>query len=470
MFKYEEISNYIVEGITNKALYSGNKLQSLRSTAKQFNCSVSVVLQAYEDLIARGIIKAVEKSGYFILPSLSCKIPEPQKYNHSLKALSSKTNNYTEKIIEMAMNRDILPLGAAIPDVSILSTKKIIKSLNNIIKDNTACINSYTPAKGSIELRIEIANYMFDKGVFIDPEEIVITNGCAEALYIAIQCSTNPGDTVAIETPVFFSLISILEKLKMNVVEIPTSPITGMELDILEEIIMKEKVKTVIFSPTFQNPLCSVMPPCNKKRLYHISEKYNLTLIEDDIYGDCSFDGQKHFPVKSFDKSKRIIYCSSFSKTLAPGLRIGWAIPGKRLDNFTNFKQISSLGGTLLTQLAIADYLKHGFYKSHLSNFQKNIYLQTTQMKMLIKKILPDNIKVSNPTGGYFLWLELDDKINSYNIHNIAFSKHIGIVPGPVFSSSDKYLNCIRISCGNPITEKIIKGLEVLDLIIRNEL
>ncbi len=470
MYKYEEISSYIVEGITNKTLFSGNKLQSLRSTAKQFNCSISVVSQAYENLIARGIIKAIEKSGYYILPSLSDNIPEPQNYNHSLIALSSKTNNYTEKIIDMAMNRDIIPLGAAIPDLSILSTKKIVKCISNTIRYNPDCINSYTPAKGSIKLRIQIANYMFDKGVFIDPDEIVITNGCAEALYIAIKCSTSPGDTVAIETPVFFSLISILEKLKMNVVEIPTSPITGMDLDILEDIIVKEKVKNVIFSPTFQNPLCSVMPAFNKKRLYQISQKYNLTLIEDDIYGDCSFDGQNHFPVKSFDKLKNVIYCSSFSKTLAPGLRIGWAIPGKRLNEFTNLKQVSSLGGNLLTQLTIADYLKNGFYKNHLRNFRKNIYLQTTQMKNLIEKILPTNIKVSNPTGGYFLWLELDKSINSYNIHNIAYKKSVGIVPGPVFSSSGKYLNCIRISCGNPVTEDIVEGLETLASIIRNEM
>lgn len=468
MFKYQEISSYIINGIETGALISGKKIKSLRSLAVQFNCSISVVIQSYQDLEMKGYISPIEKSGYYIVPQNTKPIPNPQNYNHDLKPLSSKTNNYTGQIIDMARNKDILPFGAAMPDSTILVNKKLNNSIIGILKNDPNCTNLYTTAKGSIELRNELVKYMSEKGVFIDSDEIVITNGCAEALYIALKSCNKPNDTVIIETPVFFSLISILEKLELNVIEVPTKSDTGLDLNILDSVIKTEHVKTIVFSPTFQNPLCSVMPVENKKRLYDIADKNNITLIEDDIYGDCSFENIIYSPIKSLDISKRVIYCSSFSKTLSPGLRIGWAIPGRKINEFTDQKQITSLGGSLFTQLAVANYLKSGQFNIHLKKFQKSIFIQTTTLKRLIEQFFPHDIKISNPKGGYFLWVELSDSINSFDIHKIAYKNNIGIVPGPVFSSSDKYLNCIRISCGSIITEEIIEGIKLLGSIIKS--
>lgn len=467
-FIYEKIVDDIRGGIESGIFERGDKLPSLRSTAAKYNCSVSVAIQAYSELECQGIVESVEKSGYFVLPSESGSIPQPQVYDHDLSTLITKSNNLTDDIIKMAADSDILPFGAAIPDSSILETKRITKYLTRYLKESPDCLSSYTPGQGAVSLREELSRYMFKRGVNVNSDDIVITNGCAEALYLAIEASTNEGDIVAIESPVFFSVISMLEILKRKVVEIPTSPTTGMNLDVLDSVSKSSSVKAVIYSPTFQNPLCYSMTNSDKVRLYDIACRNDIMLIEDDIYGDCSFDNKISNPVKSFDSEDRVLYCSSFSKTLAPGLRLGWIIPSRFKDYVCNKKTNSGLGGSALIHESIAMYLKSGSYDYHLKSFRKKILQQTYGIKKLVLKYFPEDIKVTDPNGGYFLWIEFNSNFDSYKLFSEALKVNIGIVPGPVFSVSKKYRNCIRISCGSPLTVKIEEGIKSLGEIARN--
>lgn len=469
-YKYEIIANYIKEGISNDVFSPGDKLPSLRVISSRFKYSMSVAIQAYTYLERQRLIISVEKSGYFIAYKKRYSIPQPEKYDLSLKSLETKSNTYLDKIIAISNNKNILPLGATIPDISLLAVNKVVRYITKELKEKPDSLARYTHSLGSILLREELSKYMFNKGVRVKSNEIVITNGCEEALYLAVECSTKEGDTVAIESPVFFGLISILEKLKRKVIEIPTSPERGIDLDILEQNVNKSKIKAVLISSSFQNPLCFSINVNDKKRLYEIASSYNLYIIEDDIYSDCSFNGETNFPVKSLDKDKRVIYCSSFSKTIAPGLRIGWAIPGKIIQKLSLKKSISSLGNSVILQESIAEYLKSGNYNFHLKQFRKKIRIQTYEMRSLVEKYFPDNTKISMPKGGYFLWVELDKKIDSIKIFKEALRHKIGISPGPVFSASNNFKNCIRISCGSPLSTDIKNGIKKLGQIVKKEL
>lgn len=468
-FKYEKIVKYIKDGLGNGTLLPGRKLISIRKCAAEFSCSISVVMQAYELLECQGVIKSKEKSGYYINSFSSRDLPQPHTYTHSLKSIKSKANNMTEQIIDLAMNQNIIPLGATIPDTSILAAGKLTSSITKTIKEQTDLLSRYTPGSGSRNLRHEISKYMFDRGVNISAEDIVITNGCTEALYISLLATTKPGDTIAIETPVFFGLITMLEKLNRDVVEIPTKTDTGMDLEILEKTVSEKNITTVVFTSSFQNPLCFVMPDENKKELYSIATKYNLKLIEDDIFGDCSFNQRVNFPVKSLDIEKRVIYCSSFSKTLSPGMRVGWAIPGKFNDEFRTIKQTSGLGGSPIIQESMAQFLRSGAYDFHLKKFRKKISNQTLHIKKIIEDNFPDDCKISKPEGGFFLWLELVEGFDSIKLFNTALDADIGIAPGPIFTISENYRNCIRISSGSPVTPRIEEGLIKLSNIVKNQ-
>lgn len=402
-FKYEEIIEYIESVLDRNTLDCSRKLPSLRNISRQFNCAISVVMQAYCELEMKGLIRAEEKSGYFPVPADDVNLPEPQKYKHTLISSDSKTNSITGKVLENALDNTILPLGAAIPDESILPVKKLKNIIVRITREHPDLLCSYTSEKGDFALRLELTSLMAKRGIAVSPEEIIITNGCMEALSIAIQTATKNGDSIAVESPAFFGLIALLEELERKVIEIPTLPESGMDLNKLEKVFKTAGPAACIFSACFQNPLGYLMPDKNKQRLAELGIKYNVVLIEDDIYGECSFDGRPAVPAKSFDRSGNVIYCSSVSKYISPGLRIGWMVPGKRLTECGLYKLNRTLGGPKLLQRALSCFLKEGGYDYHLRHFRKNITRQTSFIRQLISRYFPTGTKISNPAGGFFL-------------------------------------------------------------------
>ncbi|MGL1893881.1 MAG: PLP-dependent aminotransferase family protein [Spirochaetaceae bacterium] len=466
-FKYETVYNDLHTAILSGVFLPTEKLPSLRKSSLNYNCGLSVIIQAYNKLESVGLIQSVEKSGYLVCSIKNTTLPTPELDNHTLLPNISKANIMTSEIIDMAMDKTILPFGAAIPDESILETKKLTKYISRRAQNSPEILSGYTPAGGSINLRKEIVKYMFNRGVVINIKDIIITNGCAEALYISLKLTTKPGDTVAIETPTYFSLISMLEDLGLKAVEVPTKADTGLDLNYLKKSLKAHKIKSLIFSSTFQNPLCSVMSQEVLEELYNLSITNNFTLIEDDIYGDCGFNKTNYHPIKAIDKNGSVIYCSSFSKTLSPGLRIGWVIPGLLSDKFREYKQLSCLGGPALLQEALADYFRDGCYDLHLKSFRKKIYAQTYGIKKLTQQYFPAGFKITNPKGGYFLWIEFPKNLDSYKLYSLAYKNKIGIVPGPVFSMSGKYRNCIRLSCATPITPRISSGIKKLGELVQ---
>lgn len=471
-YKYEQIIEHFSTAIEKGTIACGSKLPSLRHTAGQFNCALSVALQAYQELEVINIIRGVEKSGYFALPiQHTTGIPAPEKYGHTLISQSSNPNSHTSKIVEIGTDRSILSLGCAVPDQSILPIAKLKKSIIRHTKDKPQLLCDYSPSGGHPFLRSEISKLMLERGVVVSKEELLITNGCTEALTIAIRCATQEGDTVAIESPAFFGLITILKQLGRKVLEVPTAATTGLELDEFAEILTKHEIAACIFSANYQNPLGSIMPEENQKRLIELAKQYNFTPIEDDVYGECRFDNKRLSPAKALDKRGKIIYCSSFSKTVSPGLRIGWLIGGELHQKCEELQYTESLGGPSLTQYSLADFLNNGGYNFHIRKFRKKIATQVFQIKQLLLRYFPKETLISHPTGGYFLWIELPEQVDSIKLFEEALSENIGIVPGPVFSSNNKmFNNCIRISCGSPVTQKTELGIATLAQLITQQI
>lgn len=466
-FKYEQIFKHIVSAVEGGVLLPGDRLDSLRKTAARYHCSVSVVMQAYELLECRGYIRSREKSGYFIEHRGDKNIPEPHKSRHSLKPAETRSCALINQILEMSSDPDYIPLAAAIPDSSILASKKITTSFIRNMKNSPDYLSRYSGGAGSSFLRHELVKYMHGRSVTTEAEDIIITNGCSEALYHAVLNCTGEGDTVAIETPVFTTLITILENLGRKVVEVPTSPDTGLDLDIVAQLLKEKQIDAVAFSSCFQNPLSFIMPDTHKRRLYALAEEYDIPLIEDDIFADCSFKGEPHFPVKALDVSGRVLYCSSFSKTLVPGMRLGWIMPGRWKERVLQSKLNCGLGGALFIQESVAEFLREGHYDYHLKSFRKKIAEQTYTLRELLKRTLPEGCRISWPGGGFFLWIELEEHVDTRILYSRALEKKIGIVPGTVFSASGGFKNCFRVSCGTPVDSAIREAVVVLGDLVK---
>jgi DNA-binding transcriptional MocR family regulator len=328
-----------------------------------------------------------------------------------------------------------------------------------VARRHASLCNSCDIPPGNLNLRTQIARRAMESGCTLSPDEIVTTCGCQEALNLCLRAVAKPGDTIAIESPTYYGILQIIETLGMKACEIPTFPRDGVCLDELVKRLKCCRIKACVFSLNFSNPLGSCMPDVKKARLVKILADREIPLIEDDLYGNLSHAPHRPKTAKAFDKYGLVLLCDSFTKTLAPGSRVGWTAPGRFRTQVEHLKFISSIGTPTLPQMAIAEFLANGGYDHHLRKLRRFYAEQVPRVTQAITKYFPAGTKVTRPTGGYVLWVELPPQINSLELFRKALAEKISIAPGPIFSAKQKLENFIRLSCGSPWSEAMDQAL-----------
>jgi DNA-binding transcriptional MocR family regulator len=288
-----------------------------------------------------------------------------------------------------------------------------------------------------------------------------------EALNLCLRAVAKPGDVIAIESPAFYGTLQVIESLGMRALEIPTDPRNGIVLDALASALRRQKIRACLFVLNFSNPLGSCMPDTDKKALVELLARREIPLIEDDIYGDLYFAERRPRTAKAYDRQGLVLLCSSFSKTLAPGYRVGWTAPGRFKLQVESLKFTSSMATTTAPQMAIADFLQSGGYERYLRKIRRILMTQVQQMSNAVGRYFPAGTKVTRPQGGYVIWVELPHGVDSLELHRRALAQKISIAPGPIFSAKQKYKNFIRLSCGLPWSEKIDGAVRKLGELIR---
>ncbi|MCK5311953.1 MAG: PLP-dependent aminotransferase family protein [Desulfobacteraceae bacterium] len=456
-FKYVEIAENIETLISSYALKPGDKLQSIRTLSKERGISASTAFQVYYLLESKGLIRARPKSGYYVKTS-----PKKQIKDISLSTFRqckiSSLSDLTAGILEM-IHKEEDPLSLIQPSVDLLPIAKLKKSAKITIQASPSGWCQYGSIAGEIEARQEISKFVLNSQTLARPDEIILTNGCYEGIYLALSTLTKPGDVVAVESPIVFGILQMIDSMGCKILEIPSNPRTGMCLSTLKENLRLHKVKACVSVPNFNNPTGSLMPDSKKQRFVEILSDYNIPLIEDDIFGDIYFGRSRPRTCKSFDKSGNVILCSSFCKILAPGYRVGWIIPGKFFNQILKIKSNRSMFGNTLNQQIIAHFLKTGRFDFHLRTFRNKVYKQYNYMLGLVVKYFPENIKISQPQGGFSLWVELDPAVDTTAFSMSLLKQKISILPGEAFSSSNYYKNYFRLSYSSKITHELKKKL-----------
>ena len=467
---YIQVADGLEKMIADEVLRIGDKLPSVRILSDEYGISMGTAFQAYYHLEGRGLIESRPKSGYYVrfnhkrFPELPKNVTQ-DTLSHDVSVKEMIASIYTDIAAGTVTN-----LALAVPDPSLLPAAKLNKSVIFALRNTKNSCLDYEHTQGNVELRKQIAKLSFNWGANIKADDIIITSGCLEAISLCLKAVTKPGDTVAVESPTYFGINQAIESLGLKVVEIATDPVAGIDLEHLQKAIKKFAVKACVFVPNFNNPLGSCMPDENKKKLVEIITKHNIPLIEDDIYGELYFGKIRPRNCKYYDTKGMVMHCSSFSKSLSPGYRIGWVIPGKYFDAVKQLKRIQNISSPTLTQAAVAHYLKNGRYEFHLKNLRKALHTQSLRYVQAIIKYLPEDTKVSRPHGGFILWLELNKKVNAFKLRTEAMKHQISIVPGKIFSAGNKYSNCIRISFGKPWNDDVDYSLMMLGKLIRKML
>jgi DNA-binding transcriptional MocR family regulator len=459
---YEQVADKITKLIDKGTLKPGERVPSVRKLNTQLGVSVSTVLQSYLLLEDKGLIEAKPQSGFYVRLKPRELPPEPGMSAPSSTASKVDVGDLALEVHEAIMNPHVVPLGAATPSEELLPTKKLYRLLGAIARRDGSTSNRYDTPQGNIELRRQIARRSMDWGCNHTTEEIVTTVGCSEALNLCLRAVTKQGDTVAVESPVYFGVLQILESLNLKALEIPTHPREGICVDALETALKKHRVAAVFVAANFQNPLGSLMPDKHKKALVEMAANRDIPLLEDDVYGDLYFEGTRPKTLKAFDKNDTVLLCSSFSKTLSPGFRIGWTVPGRFLHQVRRLKLTNSISTPTLLQMAIAEMLSTGGYDHYLRRIRKAYASQVQLMSQAVRRYFPEGSSVTRPAGGTVLWVELPPNVDSVELYRRALQRNISIVPGPLFSPKRLYMSCIRLNCGQPWSEKIEDAMILL--------
>jgi DNA-binding transcriptional MocR family regulator len=305
-----------------------------------------------------------------------------------------------------------------------------------------------------------------DSGFEARPDEIVITAGGIEALYLCLRAVARPGDVIAIESPAFYTELQAIELCGFRALELPMHPREGVDLSALAAALAKHSVKACWLMTNFQNPSGSLMPEEKKRELVKLLARREIPLIEDDVYEELYLGSDKPRPAKAFDHAGLVLHCSSFSKCLAPGYRVGWTTAGRFAKQVERMKWTTTLITDVAAQAAMADYLKHGGYDHFLRGLRRWLATQRDQMLLAIERHFPADTRVARPEGGYFVWIELPESVSSLKLHSLAMENGISLAPGPIFSAQRKFENFVRLNYGQPWSPRLEKAVGTLGKII----
>jgi DNA-binding transcriptional MocR family regulator len=465
---YAQVADQIHALIRAGTLRPGERVPSVRRLSRQQAVSVATVLQAYERLEDAGVIEARPQSGYYV-KRVAAPVEEPATSKPPQRALTVEVNALADAMLAAGQDSKMVSFGSACPNADMFPLERVRRVLSSRARRNRASLGSYGLPPGSEALRRAIARRALEWGCRIDHRNLVLTNGCMEALNLCLRAVTRPGDTVALESPTYYGFLQILQALGLKALEIPTHPRTGISLEALEAALGAHEVKAVLVMPNVSNPVGATMSEAAKKRLVEMLAAKNVPLVEDHIYSELAYDATARRAAKCFDRTGNVMLCSSFSKTLAPGLKAGFIEPGRWREQIRMLKFVASGGNSEIVELTLAELLESGGYERSLRHMRRRCEQQVDAARGVIAESFPRGTKVTRPTGGFILWVELPRGGDSIQLFEKLLERGISIAPGPMFSASQRYRNCMRISVGHPWTERTEKALAEVGRLARQQ-
>ena len=449
MSLYQDIAAQTEKLIRDGVFRPGDRLPSVRKACRTHEISPITVTQAYYLLESRGLIEARPKSGYFVRARLGQSLPEPEMTRPVGGSTELQVSDFIFQILDSVRDPAIAPLGSSFPSPYLFPLAKLGRYLASAARkfDPLSTVTDLPP--GNEELRRQLALRYLAQGASVLPQEIVITSGAMEGLNLCLQAVTRPGDLIAIESPTFYAGLQASERLGLKVIEIPSHPREGVSLTSLEDALRHHPIKACLLMLNFANPTGSLVTDARKKELVSLLHRYQIPLIEDDVYAELYFGKQAPLCTKAEDRDGFVMHVSSFSKCLAPGYRLGWVAAGRYAGQIQRQKLSTSLATTVPVQIALADYLKHGAFENHLRQLRRKLAEQEAGLVAAVERHFPEGTRLARPRGGYFLWLELPRQVDTLRLHLQALERGISTAPGPIFSAKREFGQYLRLNFGH---------------------
>lgn len=468
---YERLAEHYRRIIAAGTLAPGDRMPSVRALMDQHEVSLSTALQVFRRLEDSGWLTARPRSGYFVRRPAAklAALHEPDLPSLPLAADYVGLHARVSRVVERARQQpDALNLGGATAGAALYPAERLQSLAIRALRQRPTLLTEPGQDAGAPEYRQAVARRALSYGVTVSPDEVLATSGSVDAVNLALRAVAKPGDMVVIESPAFFGLLQILESHGLRALEIPTSPTTGISLEALEVALAAyDSIKAIVVVPILQNPLGCIMPDERKAELVALGARYGVAIIEDDPYRELADDADRAKPVKAWDRDGGVIYCPSFNKVLAPGMRLGWMAAGRwharvRMLNFTQSRHNEAL-----SQAVVAEFIGSGAFDRHLRQLRERLRAQREQTVDAIARHFPDGTRLNAPPGGLLLWLALPEHVRSEALFDAALARGIRIAPGAIFSNSDRFDACMRVSCPYPFDARLDAAFHTLGGLVR---
>mgnify|MGYP000182785161 CR=1 FL=1 len=463
---YRQLADSLEEAIKVGTIVGGQRLPSVRALARSEGISISTALSVYRDLEHRGMVEARPKSGYFA--RASCCLPALEPLEPDASPVQITTTGLMRDFTREASEFRGVAFGAALPSHKLLPVRELGRAVTATMhREGNESVALLEPL-GLPALRQVVAARMLNAGCRVAPEEIVITNGCSEALSLALQVCTRPGDVVAVECPSFYGTLLAIHGLGRQVLEIKTCPKDGLSVEAFEQACRKAPPRVLVVSPSVQNPTGACMSEASKLRLLEIAAEYGVTIIEDDVFGELAREGgSRPWALKSRAQDADVIYCSSFSKILSPGFRLGWIVPGRYLEAIRSTKIVQTWGGPGLLQRSVVRMLHAGSLENRIRQLVKETDATRRKALAVIDESFPQGVAVANSQYGYLLWLRLPGHVDSMPLYHQA-AKRLGVnfAPGVIFSATGQFSDHLRLNLGFPWNDGVELALRQLGALL----
>ncbi|MDR2914738.1 MAG: PLP-dependent aminotransferase family protein [Tannerella sp.] len=461
---YQKIADTIAWQIKTGVWKVGEKLPSLRTISHENGVSLNTAIQAYYKLEKDGLIISRPKSGY-IVNYKPLRLSVPATTQPSIKAAGQEDADLITDVYHSIEDMSITRFSLGIPEDVLLPIAKLNKELIRAMHSLPGNGTRYEDPQGNIRLRKDIARFTYSWNGNLTKDDIVTTTGVTNSISLALSAITQKGDTIAVESPVYFGILQLANSLGLRVLELPTNPITGIEPDALKKVL--PQIRACLLISNFSNPMGSCMPDEHKKTVVSMLSKHNIPLIEDDLYGDVFFGKSRPKPCKAFDEKGLVLWCGSVSKTLAPGYRVGWIAPGKFKEAVIRQKHIHLISTPTLNQVAVANFMENDRYENHLRKLRHELQTNSLHFVQSIMNYFPEETKIITPQGGFMIWVELDKRIDTTALYYRAMQQKISIAPGRMFTLQEQFRNCMRLSYGQRWSPVIEERLMLLGNMIK---
>ncbi|CAI1054633.1 aminotransferase-like domain-containing protein [Serratia entomophila] len=457
--RYLQLADTLAEAIRRGTLLPGSRLPSVRRCAQTHSVSINTVVAAYRTLEDRGLIEARPQSGFYVRSTLPA-LKMTSQPSGRIEPPADDVLALIDTVFAAQQNPAFTNISLACPQTAdFYPGGKLGRMLSSQLRRQPNLIGQYALPPGSLRLRQQIARRAMTLGMLLEPGDITLTHGCMEALQLALRATTKPGDCIGLESPTYFYLLPLLASLGLKALEIPTDPQLGLSLDALELLLNERRLNAVIVMPTVQNPLGCTMPLAAKKRLARLMNDHQVPLIEDGLYAEIQFGSALSPAVKSFDREGWVLFCSSFTKTLAPDFRIGWISGGRFNEALRKLKAVSSMSESQLLSETLATFLESGGYDHHLRNLRKRYAAQVDEARALIAQHFPRGTRATQPAGGFVFWVEFPAGVDSVTLFHQLLEEQICLTPGTLYSPCGRYRNALRLSCCYPFNARYTQAL-----------